>query len=591
MATYLPNISDTIQPPQLFQPNWQFFEGALQTLNAKQQAAIDSLSSAYYVIKEAPLTHDDNKKLRENFLKSYENDIKNLASLDLTKTENLNYASSMFNPLIDNKSFLHDYIFTKETQRELQYADESSPTYNEVSKKALQYSLLEYSKLDYENRIRLSPQRYIPYIDSSKLALDYLQKIKPEVSSVTKTEDGDFLVTTSNGEQSIIPFTNIALTAIHSDPRIKESYKQEAYVNRMQLLYNTNNPEEGYKLYIEHLNKMQAINKQQLQIVNSRISQMKQQQEQITDQLVTVLDKALTQKEAGVTVDKHILTTANELNEQKKILENNIDLLTKELSTVQEHKNILDKANLLKSNYYDDIYAQQKMMADALISGEEYAMATMKRDVKANPFAVENLKFKHELALENTKHLNTLDELQIKYKMIYGNYVGNVYGNGYNDEIDRYINNNKSKGFSNPNGNSLISILNKDTKLDDETKKVYASVIKNKIGDSNLLPIITSSTELLNNPTVIDKSPIANYNPIPENTKSAIQNNYIPIAIVGDKIRVLEVRTNKNAVNVLNSSGDENTTTFSQSGNKTSYFYKDVDAKDYIDMLKQYNYF
>jgi len=413
MATYLPNLSDNIAPVQVFNPNWQFFEASLQQLNAKQQQVVNSLENSYYVAAEADLTHEDNKRLRDEWLKTYKDTIQTLANIDLTKQENISYAKSLFNPILENRSFLDDYIKTKEIKTQLSYANENSPLYNETSKKALQYQLYQYSKSDYNSRLNLSPFKYIPYVSEDKLVLDYMQKLNPEVKTVSKTKDGKYNITYTNGANAVIPFTNIAASVLMSDPRIKETYKQESYVNRMELLYSQG-AERGLEEYGNMINTLKETHNKYIDILENKVKEQKGTIEEYNNILYDKINEAQSLKKMGV-LNKQIIDDINTLNERKKVLEQNMQHSLDIINNAKQTNNILNKQDILLSSSFDDLYASTKLMSTAMQLGLEYANATSKTDIKEDQFALKNLE--HQYRMDEIRLRGALDKEIEKMKL------------------------------------------------------------------------------------------------------------------------------------------------------------------------------
>ena len=123
MSTYIQGVTDFIPQIQEFQPDFNFYAKSLQMSQSKYDANHDRLSNLYGSLLNSPMLREKNIEERDAFFKVIDQDIQRMASLDLSKQQNVDAASSVFNQMLDNKNIVKDMVWTKNWQKEHQRAD------------------------------------------------------------------------------------------------------------------------------------------------------------------------------------------------------------------------------------------------------------------------------------------------------------------------------------------------------------------------------------------------------------------------------------------------------------------------------------
>jgi hypothetical protein len=104
MATYISGVNDYIPQIQPFEPDYNFYSGALGFKQNKYDAAKEQLSNVYGSLLNAPMTRDDNINTRDQFFKAIDHDIKKMAGTDLSLSQNVTAAKDVFTQLTDNNA-------------------------------------------------------------------------------------------------------------------------------------------------------------------------------------------------------------------------------------------------------------------------------------------------------------------------------------------------------------------------------------------------------------------------------------------------------------------------------------------------------
>lgn len=243
MATYIQGLTDYIPQIQPFKPDLNFYANVLQTRQNRHDAARTKLGSLYGSLLYSPLSHADNIKRRDEFFKTIEQDIKKISGLDLSRQENIDAASAIFDPLINDKSIAHDMSFTKyesdqmkigESLRFSSDPDKNGGFYSPEAALAIQYRLNEYASSDLNGRLAMTPKRFTPFFNTQSMALDYAKSLGWVATAVKP--GGAYTFKYSNG-MDIEPELRQAFEAkFANDPRFLEMYDTKAYVARNQYI-------------------------------------------------------------------------------------------------------------------------------------------------------------------------------------------------------------------------------------------------------------------------------------------------------------------------------------------------------------------
>ena len=113
MATYLQGVTDYIPEIQPFQPDLNLLQTVVQTKQAQYKAGYDRISNVYGKLLNSELSRADNIENRDQYFTQIKNDIDRMATMDLSKVENVNAAYDVFKPILEDKYLQRDMVFTK----------------------------------------------------------------------------------------------------------------------------------------------------------------------------------------------------------------------------------------------------------------------------------------------------------------------------------------------------------------------------------------------------------------------------------------------------------------------------------------------
>ena len=239
MATYIQGITDYIPKLQPFQPDFNFFQKALETKQGQYDAGYNKLSAAYGQLLNSELTREPNVQRRNEFFTGIDNEIKRLSGVDLSLPENVEKANKLFQPLIDNDYFRTDLAYTKQyanaRKKSQALRDNPNPKETEIKwwaegDRGLEFQREDFAKSTDEQSLRFSAPRYVPFVNAAEKLYKFGKDndINPETLSQT----GRYNVVYANGEAAIPKLQDIFGSVVAGDPRIKDMFATQAYVDR-----------------------------------------------------------------------------------------------------------------------------------------------------------------------------------------------------------------------------------------------------------------------------------------------------------------------------------------------------------------------
>jgi hypothetical protein len=239
MATYIQGITDYIPKLQPFQPDFNFFQKALETKQGQYDAGYAKISAAYGQLLNSELTREPNVQRRNEFFTGIDNEIKRLSGVDLSLPENVDKANKLFQPLIDNDYFRADLAYTKQygnaRKKSQALRDNPNPKETEIKwwaegDRGLEFQREDFAKSTDEQSLRFSAPRYVPFVNAAEKLYKFGKDndINPE----TLTQTGMYNIVYANGEAAIPKLQDIFGSVVAGDPRIKDMFATQAYVDR-----------------------------------------------------------------------------------------------------------------------------------------------------------------------------------------------------------------------------------------------------------------------------------------------------------------------------------------------------------------------
>lgn len=418
MATYLQGVTDYIPQIQPFKPDLNFYQGVLETKQAQYKAGYDKLSSLYGTLLNSELTRSDNTERRDKFFTQIQTDIQRVSSMDLSRSENVDAARKVFQPLVDDKFILKDMSFTKAYRNEQNKAeyfmnctDEKTcgGKYWEGGVRALDYQRSDFSKASIEESMGYQNPTYTPYVDVYKKAMNFAKEMGFNIKTVDFTPDGRYIVKTKNGPAMVTSLTDSFVNMIAGDAQARDMYKTQAYLDRKDFI-SANASRYGNDEAAAEKEYLFAEAKQ----INANMQQIAAEAAKQKDQIKTtkkVADKSIEKTPIHEDFDQDFVNMLNGLPAE----EANANSVEQVATEALDNTNGIDYQNMSVQALRQRIDAakgNQLLYSDMANAANDYATNTMEQEIEADKYALAS--FEHQLKMSEIAYTQSLKDASDK---------------------------------------------------------------------------------------------------------------------------------------------------------------------------------
>lgn len=406
MATYIPGVTDYIPQIQEFQPDFNFYAKSLQMSQSKYDANHERLSNLYGSLLNAPMLRDKNIKARDEFFKVIDQDIQRMSSMDLSKQQNVDAAASIFNQMVDNKEIVKDMVWTKNWQKEHQRADgfrncvdpnKCGGSWWEGGVTALNYMADEFKNASDDEAMGFANARFTPYQDVMGKAVALAKEA--DLSIKVDQRSGGFIVTTKNGPSLIRPLASLFMGTLGKDPKIMDYYKTKAYVDRKNWI-NSNIPVYG--------SEEAATNEFIKQMTNQINPELKKTQAELSyNQSNIEKQRAALEEEIrtnGTTPNSSLADTYRRLIGSQQSVNDSVETVNEASGNMSVAMRNAGKRHALGN--LDNALASMYLQNDIGAAANTLAYKDYEQTMKADPYALENVRQANRLALEDRRFQN-----------------------------------------------------------------------------------------------------------------------------------------------------------------------------------------
>ena len=405
MSQYIQGVVDYIPMIQPFQPDFNLFQNVLQTKDAQYKAGYNKLSALYGTLLNSPMLREENVELRNTFFNDISAQIQKISSLDLSKTQNVEAAYKVFQPLVDNDYIVKDMAYTKQAYNQLKQADnfrnctnekECGGKYWEGGVRAIQYQMKDFSKATAEESLGFSAPRYTPAVNVAEKAMKFAKDMGFNMQSVTWTKDGRYQVTTKNGTQMIPSLTNAFIATFQNDQAAVDYYNTQSYLSRKDFIassldqYGSEEAAENY--YLDQMANDLYTSNEDLKRESEKDIELAKTNQSVAGQVI---------KGRGV--------DPNDPDDQKLAVSYNQSLVDEMIAATaadhyQQTADVVNPETInivgldAKRRRIDSAVANSLFQGDLMGAAKTYAELTAEQEVKADPFAVAG--YEHALALD-----------------------------------------------------------------------------------------------------------------------------------------------------------------------------------------------
>lgn len=409
MATYIQGITDYIPKIQPFQPDFNFFQKALDAKQNQYEAGYNKISSVYGQLLNSDLLRESNVERRNQFFTEIDNEIKRLSGVDLSLPENVQQATSLFQPLINNDYFRYDIAYTKSYRAQKKRAEslrlnpdaKSGVKWWADGDRALDYQAADFAKSSDEESLRFSNPRYVPYVNGQELLFKFAKDNDINPEAVTK--EGGYIVKTTNGPAAIPTLQSIFSSLVTTNPQLKDVFATQSYLQRKDYMRANAEKFGGDELAAESDYLRTSIND-----INTFYRNISKQDEATQDKVGTtkrVLENKITQEGLDPDLDADLVNMYRNTLRDEQVANTNVEK-NKEVLSQTEDLNF-DEMDIETARFRVD-NAMSFFMMDELVgeTAKQYAYGKMKIDTKVDDYALAATNHKYRLIEQAVKHAN-----------------------------------------------------------------------------------------------------------------------------------------------------------------------------------------
>lgn len=401
MATYIQGITDYIPKIQPFKPDFNFYQAALQTKQQQYNAGYSKVSALYGELLNSELLREPNKERRTQFFQDIDNEIHRLSGVDLSLPENIDQASKVFQPLIDNEYFRRDLSYTKQyfAGKSKGQALKNNPNKDsderwwEEGDRAMDYQARDFANSSDDESLQFSNPSYTPFINTTEKLFAFAKEY--DINPVTPSREGGFMVKTTNGTPAIPILQNIFSSVLSGDPRVKNMFTTQAYVNRKDFMI-TNADQFGGDEYAAETQYLQDKYNE----INTFYQERNPKDQQTADRIDTekkVLDERI-KKNGGIDpdLDPDLIALYQGVQTDKQV---QASVLDKNKSALNETDSLDLGGDRESVRRRLDNAATYFLMDKAVdLAAQEWAYGKMDFEYKEDPFAVAAMNHKYRLS-------------------------------------------------------------------------------------------------------------------------------------------------------------------------------------------------
>lgn len=430
MSTYITGVTDYIPDFQPFQPDYNFYMNVLQTKQNQYDSNYKSLNNLYGQLYYQDVTRDDSNKMKEDYLKNIDYELKRVSGLDLSLDQNVEQARQVFRPMYENKNLMKDMALTKNYKNERSRAlalatsknKEDRTSYWDDGIKGMDYMLEEFKNADASQVLNFSNITYTPFVNATNRYLEMAEKYDLSVDITQPDKSGMYLVRQKNGDLVIPSLQKLFYSEFASDPALQKVKAVEAYVKRKDEIktravkYDNNEilAEKEYLkeqfLFLKDFTKEKTAQSQDA-LVSSK-NKKNSVENDIKSGEVNPFQPAFLKKiDQAIQVDdivyNHNKNLSDEVNSNVKTYSGATDFTSIEGLDLENIELARQKVDLMYGNYI-----AEKEIIDA---AEAYSKHGMILDYDVNPIGLENMRHSHNLTRDaiNNQAANRRAEAKI----------------------------------------------------------------------------------------------------------------------------------------------------------------------------------
>jgi hypothetical protein len=448
MATYPQGVTDFIPDYQPYQPDLNTTANVLQLKQTQYDRNWESLNKVYGQIYNAPLTHDQSLKNRDQLVKQIDFNLRRVSGLDLSLDQNVQQATQVFRPFYEDSSLMKDMAWTKNTTSQRARGEGSGVAVKKEDRdqywagglRVIDYKTQEFKDTPYEQLSGVGNVKWTPYVRVFDLANKLAKDSGLSVDVTQESPDHKWLIRQKNGEPLEGRLQDLFYSSLGSDPAIQEMYQAQAYLARKDTIAGTkDNPEFGGDAALaekKYLSTALTMLKSQNTLEVQMLQNQKTSYEKNLANLQTMVTNGTASPDTQTAIDQ--LTSAlSQTSTRLEGAQQNLSLvsnnLNKTLTTSGGSKLSMEDLNDMRFRI-DNASASAFMQADFDKAAHDFAYRDFVYDQKPNPYQVNVESHGHRMSeisarskaqwdLALLKHGLKQEELDFEAKKDSGKYI------------------------------------------------------------------------------------------------------------------------------------------------------------------------
>jgi len=417
MATYVPGSEQYLPDIKPFTPDYKFLSAVLDTRQDKYNTNWQATNDVYNKVVYAGLSRQDTSEQREQYVNNLAPSLEKIAGMDLSLAQNAQSAKAVFAPFFEDKLIVKDMVKTANYQKQMSYANrlQTSVDFDQRDLwwadgvKELQYRMEDFINMSPDQALDAKLYSYTPDADLGKMADKMLSEMKPPLKmkfdhfgkdpdvvnadgTITKGKvNGDWIITTTNGEAVTGPALAMIQERLQDDPRVQNAYRTQAYVAGRDFAAEGmaagafSSVEEGQNAWaVETIKRIEANNNKDITDGTKKLAQQQKStvrwsNYQQTNGIIPGSDDEKIMKEAQSAFD----ATSARLQNRMKIRD------VAATSSPDLESNLNRAYQLLQLT---------NMHGDMLKAAKAFSMRDMESTMRVNEYAKQSKQFEHDMA-------------------------------------------------------------------------------------------------------------------------------------------------------------------------------------------------
>lgn len=291
MATFLQGATDQFGPLELYRPDYSFLTQVYGTRQAQYDRGFNMVKSLHDSLLSSQLSNSDNEQFRQQAFQKIQNQISEIAGMDLANSASVNSAMKVFDPITSDRELAYDMAVTRHYQNQRQTM-ESYKNSNDPEKRKLYHQDAEDYLNMGQDRLRSAkrgtgqifqaPAREFVIFEDVQGYLDKAAKDQG-LKIVSETTENGYIRKVTNGAGAVQPFEEWASQTLGDrfDRQFQISGQVQTERAVRSIMQNQNVDESGARQILssqvhpqmmEKLAQQGAVLQEQLTDIDSKIA-------------------------------------------------------------------------------------------------------------------------------------------------------------------------------------------------------------------------------------------------------------------------------------------------------------------------------